>query len=1064
MVSPQLTDFLTSLNHSEFISDLASVCQASLSSHPQVEYVDEEVGRVANILYESVLVSQQQDGIGSQVLRRVVNKFRTSVDTQSLQMQILDVLLLKARTDYGVKTADVPVIVQLRRDRPILRPDSLLLGNAASRLRQLLTDEQQRPSALEGDTEAILGRLLLHLFFMERVESLEQALFLAKSAPRLTYLDGLVFIEANFKDELCRYALSEAGVLWWLHWLRLKAEGRIGVLNKRPAVYVASFLARMPQWFAEAPSLSKLKLLRKIDYSLRFSPIHFAFLTGYSESRLLPAEVLMRLITGLRVGRLPDETVEPTTQLTTREFRHWRQQAGQDRYAMIREQEVELRALLEPLRPVSGRARNGKLIESRHALHVRFEGWLEDNKQKFSPYLWLLVAWTKSLLLHGGVAKSHLKPGTILDYVMTIAPGLLAIFSPYRIDQLTGEDWVELLNQLTQDIKSPQRKGFVVYLAMFLRDSGLVPDLTVGDLEIQASQGQVDANLVPLQQIERLWTLLATRTDELARDAALLMCLCYYSGLRRNEAAFLQLADIELGPNREHLGPINLLVRHNVRRSLKSPSATRVLPLDVLWPSQALSRLKERVLYRRESGGAPTDMLFENQERTERAFRYLAWCLQQLTGDAQLRIHHLRHSFANWQWFRLNPRLLTLARQEISLFAHDYFSVEAVARFHKRLGVQPYSRKSMFLLCHLLGHAEPATTIGSYLHLKDLTGYLLLGAGRPVSHKLVTYALGRGKVIPRQESHESLALRLQFEVRTLENQIAPLPYGRELSVCAPISGKSLNQWAAVKQDDQEEQSQHDILFWARILMACADQPPERIAVNEGIRIQSVERLLDIASQIRNQCPRRGRHRLNLVPALGPWIRSMVRHPQSVSERTCAPPKPAAHSHSQNILTYLLGKLQTALEQGQLDWDEIKEACRILYYLVPGQGFLLRVPDVRQADKFFALCRKLGMGPQHFALTLHVYPSPAPHKVQGCTEKWKKMLASQGMEAQCQLGQAGEWTYIRKKWRDYGVLDIGMVNRRLKPKARRQRVFISVVQLITILAIFHRPEKKRKAAV
>ena len=58
MVSPQLTDFLTSLNHSEFISDLASVCQASLSSHPQVEYVDEEVGRVANILYESVLVSQ----------------------------------------------------------------------------------------------------------------------------------------------------------------------------------------------------------------------------------------------------------------------------------------------------------------------------------------------------------------------------------------------------------------------------------------------------------------------------------------------------------------------------------------------------------------------------------------------------------------------------------------------------------------------------------------------------------------------------------------------------------------------------------------------------------------------------------------------------------------------------------------------------------------------------------------------------------------------------------------------------------------------------------------------
>ena len=58
-------------------------------------------------------------------------------------------------------------------------------------------------------------------------------------------------------------------------------------------------------------------------------------------------------------------------------------------------------------------------------------------------------------------------------------------------------------------------------------------------------------------------------------------------------------------------------------------------------------------------------------------------------------------------------------------------------------------------------------------------------------------------------------------------------------------------------------------------------------------------------------------------------------------------------------------------------------------------FLPRVPDVRQADKFFALCRKLGMGPQHFALTLLVYPFQEPHKVQGCTDKWKKMLASQG---------------------------------------------------------------------
>lgn len=85
---------------------------------------------------------------------------------------------------------------------------------------------------------------------MERVESLEQALFLAKSAPRLTYLDGLVFIEANFKDEPavtpCRKPVCFGGRTG----CGSRQKDRIGVLNKRPAVYVASFLARIPQWFA----------------------------------------------------------------------------------------------------------------------------------------------------------------------------------------------------------------------------------------------------------------------------------------------------------------------------------------------------------------------------------------------------------------------------------------------------------------------------------------------------------------------------------------------------------------------------------------------------------------------------------------------------------------------------------------------------------------------------------------------------------------------------------------------------------------------------------------------
>ena len=100
--------------------------------------------------------------------------------------------------------------------------------------------------------------------------------------------------------------------------------------------------------------------------------------------------------------------------------------------------------------------------------------------------------------------------------------------------------------------------------------------------------------------------------------------------------------------------------------------------------------------------------------------------MHHVTGDQRLRVHHLRHSFANWQWFRLNPSVLSLARQQLTLFNHPLFSAEQVRQFHIRLGLKVASRKSMYVLCHLLGPGDPRMTMGSYLHFRDLAGYLLL--------------------------------------------------------------------------------------------------------------------------------------------------------------------------------------------------------------------------------------------------------------------------------------------------------------------------------------------------
>ncbi len=50
----------------------------------------------------------------------------------------------------------------------------------------------------------------------------------------------------------------------------------------------------------------------------------------------------------------------------------------------------------------------------------------------------------------------------------------------------------------------------------------------------------------------------------------------------------------------------------------------------------------------------------------------------------------------------------------------------------------------MYVLCHLLGHKEPVSIIASYLHLKELAGYLLLNVNATIQNKQLTNP-NRGK-------------------------------------------------------------------------------------------------------------------------------------------------------------------------------------------------------------------------------------------------------------------------------------------------------------------------------
>ncbi|HHQ4588657.1 TPA: hypothetical protein ACSP19_002046 [Aeromonas veronii] len=1052
MAGVTVSDYLNLLREPEHYEELCQSICTQLSKSDVSEYVTDEFFYVLKCAFKQEHFNQSTTHFESSYLKRVVSKFKTDPNVQELELQIFDAILIDGKIKHGLTSAKVPAIVKIRRDKPLIRPDSILMANGASKLRELLLKEIAKPTPLT-QTDQLRGRLLLHLYLIERVESIEQCMFMLTTMPPVHYIDGVIFVEFKYKKEWCRYVLSEVGSLFWMQWLQ-KQDSKASSMNKPAAYYIRQYLAVLPDWQHDNLGLAKLKLLKKIDHTLRFSPIHYAFYSGYIQSQLLPTSVFVRLMTGRGVVShfVPESLSE--VHLTVREQRIWCGHLNQDNYAGVAMQLIELKRLLAYLRPSPGQSSTAMLAASRTQLSDVFTTWLKQHAICNTPYLWFLVAWVYSLFKHGGQMKRSLKPGTVIDYVSTIGSAFLGVFNGYKVNALDGTDWIELLNKTSDEVKSPSRKGFVLYFAKFLHDSELVPDLPVSELDIAISQGAVDANLVSIAHAEAILPRLGMQSDVRSQDAYLLFCLCFYSGLRRSEAAFLQLSDLDFAlmpPLAGEHDYVDLHIRRNNKRGLKSTAANRCLPLDALWPSEGIVRLRERVQYLRAAKALPQSLLFGSSQRTEDAFRLITDLLHQFTGDRSLRVHHLRHSFANWTWFRLNPDQLVFGRQQLSLFQSDFFAEPAVSYFYQRLGISRYSRKGMYVLCHLLGHEEPATTIGSYLHLKDLMGYLAMGAELSVTHKLLTHTLGRSTLNDRCQPGESLAVRLQYETRSLERLVSPKPSPVELSSFLPCIKSLTGCFDAHKKPD----TPRDILAWAAILMTCKICSPEVVAQQENLTSGEVRAFLDNAAKVQRFCPGRGKP-LPLIPDLAPWVYRMittdtlVTRPntmQAMSNR----PSSKSDSHSLMVLKYLFSQLQKNLDAGALSWEQIKQGCQIMKYLVPGKGYLIRCPSSKRLLSFLAMCHLLGLKARHIRLRLYLGDMEESQRAY-VLQRWSSLLAQTGIQGLVvEQGRPQDNPYLRKH-DQLGVMEVKLVNNLLASGSRRQRIFISMLQLMLILSL------------
>lgn len=393
--------------------------------------------------------------------------------------------------------------------------------------------------------------------------------------------------------------------------------------------------------------------------------------------------------------------------------------------------------------------------EARRALKALEPMWPKDASAQQ-----LIPEWADYLLQEGGATGQALAPATAVKYLSLAGRRLANSVGSERLFDLGLEGLSELYEEILRGAKSI---GHRKYLAKTLRawHQFLVKRYGMGEIDeaevlgLGGERTPVDAVVLTLDEflsvrralIEDVYLL---EHGEHAVDVAwMMLTLGFRCGLRRREALGLRVRDIHWSAKPE------LLIRPYSGRRLKSASASRRIPLYALLEDEELAVLRRLVDRRVAMAGA--DALLMDIDREGQALGQsvliprLHALMRQVTGGAEIRFHHLRHSFATWNLLRL----LTARRPFDAgryLPGHPLTArwlVESSKAFRSSLlgEHEGPTRKAAYAIARLMGHSAVSVTMEHYFHVAD---WLIAETSRSVP-TLLTFRAAR-ELVPAATS------------------------------------------------------------------------------------------------------------------------------------------------------------------------------------------------------------------------------------------------------------------------------------------------------------------------
>lgn len=339
-----------------------------------------------------------------------------------------------------------------------------------------------------------------------------------------------------------------------------------------------------------------------------------------------------------------------------------------------------------------------------------------------------LANWGIHLCRHGTQHKSELAISTICSYLREIGLPL--------IDMASDTDFLNLgeigFTTLYCDVVESRQKETASFTAGRLNEfhEFLIGQYGVADADWdeinpeEGNPGRVDAGLLTEKEYLQIFGLLLEDPfcDERARQAAaLLLLFAYRFGLRRGEIFRLLRRDIQKWGEQ-----VVVIVNNNIYGETKSHSGVRQIPL----PSPLTA--EEKVVLEKwlasidtyQSGESIAALFGSRSDLRQRidlarlAAR-VTEVMRFVTGDPTLRLHHLRHSFANRLFLggMLDDQGTDTALTVAALLSHTGTPSELRQNLTER---RERSRRMTYATAVALGHRGPGPSLGNYIHLADV--------------------------------------------------------------------------------------------------------------------------------------------------------------------------------------------------------------------------------------------------------------------------------------------------------------------------------------------------------